>query len=97
MNISAKYGQILDYHLRSLIMNTVERMRQVLDSVFEGEIDSSAIKETDNLKKDLEMNSIAMLYMVMGLEEEFEIKFENSDFANMETVADVIAAIEAKL
>ena len=78
-------------------MNTVERMRQVLDSVFEGEIDSSAIKETDNLKKDLEMNSIAMLYMVMGLEEEFEIKFENSDFATMETVADVIAAIEAKL
>lgn len=97
MNISAKCGQILDYHLRSLIMNTVERMRQVLDSVFEGEIDSSAIKETDNLKNDLEMNSIAMLYMVMGLEEEFEIKFENSDFANMETVADVIAAIEAKL
>ena len=78
-------------------MNTVERMRQVLDSVFEGEIDSSAIKETDNLKKDLEMNSIAMLYMVMGLEEEFQIKFENSDFANMETVADVIAAIEAKI
>ncbi|MBQ3527256.1 MAG: acyl carrier protein [Clostridia bacterium] len=78
-------------------MNTVERMRQVLDSVFEGEIDSSAIKETDNLKSDLEMNSIAMLYMVMGLEEEFEIKFENSDFANMETVADVIRAIEAKL
>jgi len=78
-------------------MNTVERMRQVLDSVFEGEIDSSAIKETDNLKSDLEMNSIAMLYMVMGLEEEFEIKFENSDFAAMETVADVIRAIEAKL
>ena len=78
-------------------MNTVERMRQVLDCVFEGEIDSSAIKETDNLKNDLEMNSIAMLYMVMGLEEEFEIKFENSDFANMETVADVIAAIEAKI
>ena len=78
-------------------MNTVERMRQVLDSVFEGEIDSSAIKETDKLKSDLEMNSIAMLYMVMGLEEEFGIKFENSDFANMETVADVIRAIEAKL
>ena len=78
-------------------MNTVERMRQVLDSVFEGEIDSSAIKETDNLKSDLDMNSIAMLYMVMGLEEEFDIKFENSDFATMETVADVIAAIEAKL
>lgn len=78
-------------------MTTVERMRQVLDSVFEGELDSSAIKETDNLREDLEMNSIAMLYMVMGLEEEFEIKFENSDFVQMSTVADVVACIEAKL
>lgn len=78
-------------------MTTVERMKKVLDLVFEGEIDSSAVSETDNLRKDLEMNSISMLYMVMGLEEEFEIKFENSDFENMNTVADVISCIEGKL
>ena len=53
-------------------MTTVERMRNVLDSVFEGEIDSSAVKESDNLREDLEMNSISMLYMVMGLEEPLE-------------------------
>lgn len=78
-------------------MTTVERMRNVLDSVFEGEIDSSAVKESDNLREDLEMNSISMLYMVMGLEEEFGIKFENSDFAKMATVSDVIECIEGKL
>lgn len=78
-------------------MTTVERMRKVLDSVFEGEIDSSAVKESDNLREDLEMNSISMLYMVMGLEEEFGIKFENSDFAKMATVNDVIECIEGKL
>ncbi len=78
-------------------MTTVERMRNVLDSVFEGEIDSAAVKESDDLRDDLDMNSIAMLYMVMGLEEEFEIKFENSDFAELKTVGDVVRCIEAKL
>lgn len=78
-------------------MTTVERMRQVLQNVFEGEIDPASVKETDNLRDDLDMNSIAMLYMIMGLEEEFGIKFENTDFARMNTVADVISCIEGKL
>ncbi len=78
-------------------MTTIERMKTVLESVFDGEIDPATVKETDNLRDDLEMNSIAMLYMVMGLEEEFGIKFENSDFPTMNTVADVISCIEAKL
>ena len=75
----------------------IERMRNVLDSVFEGELDSSAIKESDDLRDDLEMNSISMLYMIMGIEEEFDIKFENSDFVKMKTVKDVIDCIEGKL
>ncbi len=75
----------------------IERMKSVLESVFEGEIDPASVKETDDLRSDLEMNSISMLYMIMGLEEEFEIKFENSDFVQMKTVGDVISCIEGKL
>ncbi|MBQ2730029.1 MAG: acyl carrier protein [Clostridia bacterium] len=78
-------------------MTTIERMKKVLDSVFEGELDPANVKPEDDLRSDLEMNSIAMLYMVMGLEEEFDIKFENSDFAEMKTVADVVSCIEGKL
>ena len=78
-------------------MTTIERMKNVLESVFDGDIDPESVKESDSLRDDLEMNSISMLYMVMGLEEEFEIKFENSDFPRLNTVADVIACIEAKL
>lgn len=75
----------------------IERMKSVLESVFEGEIDPASVKESDDLRDDLEMNSISMLYMIMGLEEEFEIKFENSDFVKMKTVGDVIECIEGKI
>ena len=75
----------------------IERMKDVLESVFEGEIDPASVKESDDLRDDLEMNSISMLYMIMGLEEEFEIKFENSDFVKMKTVGDVIECIEGKI
>lgn len=78
-------------------MTTIDRMRKVLDAVFEGEIDSASVSIDADLKADLDMNSISMLYMVMGLEEEFSVKFENTDFAGLKTVSDVVRCIEEKL
>ncbi len=77
-------------------MTTYERVAKVLDSVFEGEIDPAGLSENSTLRGDVGMSSIAMLYMVMGLEEEFGIKFTNKDFEKMMTVGDVIACIEGK-
>ena len=67
-------------------MNTIERIERVLDSVFEGEIDASGVTEESDLREDVGLSSVAMLYMVMGLEEEFGIKFTNADFEKMTTV-----------
>ena len=78
-------------------MTTFERLITVFDSVFEGEIDTSAITQKSELVGDICMNSIGMLYMAMALEEEFRIKFHNEDFLSIKTVADVIACIENKV
>ena len=78
-------------------MNTIDRIERVLDSVFEGEIDASGVTEESDLREDVGLSSVAMLYMVMGLEEEFGIKFTNADFEKMTTVGDVVACIEGKL
>lgn len=78
-------------------MTTYERLEKVLNTVFDGEIDSSGITEESDLREDVGMNSIGMLYMVMGLEEEFGIKFSNSDFPSLKTVGDVIRCIEGKI
>ncbi len=77
-------------------MTTFERLIKVFEAVFEGDVDTKAVSPDANLRDDIGINSIGMLYMAMALEEEFSIKFVNEDFANITTVADVISCIEAK-
>ncbi len=78
-------------------MTTFERLIQVFNSVFEDEMDPAKISEGADLRKDLGISSIGMLYMAMATEEEFGIKFANEDLMKLATVADVIACVESKL
>ena len=77
-------------------MDTIERIIKVFENVFEDEIDINSVKPDANLVTDIGMNSIGMLYMAMALEEEFGIKFSNSDFDMLNTVSDVATLIENK-
>lgn len=78
-------------------MTTYQRLEKVLNAVFDGEIDPAGITLESDLREDVGMNSIGMLYMVMGLEQEFGVKFKNTDFPDLKTVGDVVRCIEAKL
>ncbi len=78
-------------------MNTFERLLNVCTAVFEGDIDTSAIKPEARLREDININSIGILYMALAIEEEFGIKFTNEDFTDITTVNDVIAIIEKKV
>lgn len=77
-------------------MTTYERLIKVFNAVFEDDVDLSSVTESADLREDIGINSIGMLYMAMAIEEEFGVKFTNDDFPNMKTVADVIACIENK-
>lgn len=78
-------------------MSDFDRVVKVFCTVFEDEVDVSALTPDSNLREDAGINSIGMLYMAMALEEEFGVHFTNEDFPQLQTVADVIACIEAKL
>ena len=75
-------------------MVTVEELKEIFHTVFGSDMDLSAFNENSDLRKDLGMNSISLLYMAMVLEEKYGVKFTNSDFENMNTVADVIRKIQ---
>ena len=75
-------------------MVTVEELKDVFHTVFGNEMDLSAFNEASDLRKDIGMNSISLLYMAMVLEEKYGVKFTNSDFESMNTVADVIRKIQ---
>lgn len=78
-------------------MSTFETLKSVFESVFEGEISTENLSLDSNLREDIGINSIGMLYMAMALEEQYSIKFSNDDFLNIATVKDVIDCIEGKL
>lgn len=77
-------------------MSTFERLIKVFNAVFEDEVTPETISLNSSLQKDLGVTSIAMLYMAMGLEEEFGIKFTNDDLLKLNTVSDVITCIDSK-
>ncbi len=77
-------------------METLERLVKIFQVTLDETVDVSQVSSETSLREDLGMNSIGLLYMAMAVEEEFEIKFNNEDFASIQTVADVIACIESK-
>lgn len=77
-------------------MDIFQRLIKVFQVTFDDTVDVSGVSPELSLREDLGINSIGLLYMAMAVEEEFEIKFKNEDFAAIRTVADVIACIESK-
>ena len=61
-------------------MITVEELKTTFETVFGNGIDISNLNEESDLRKDVGMNSISLLYMAMVLEEKYSIKFNNNDF-----------------
>ena len=78
-------------------METFQRLLEVFNAVFEGDVDTTNITPDSNLREDININSIGILYMAMAIEEEFGIKFTNDDFPNITTIADVVEIIEKKM
>ena len=56
-----------------------------------------ACTEDSRLVADLGFSSVSMLYMVIAIEEEMDIRFENVGASDFETLGYVVNYIEAKL
>jgi acyl carrier protein len=71
-----------------------DKLLELFEKVLEGDVDVSRVTRDSRLAEDLDMQSIAMLYMALAIEEEFGVKFSNDDFARIKTVEDIIQKIE---
>lgn len=74
-----------------------EKLRDVLDMVMGSE--SEALKtctEQSRLVEDLGLTSVGVLYIAIGIEESFGIRFDDVGFGDFKTVGDVIDYIEKK-
>ncbi len=77
--------------------NTLERLIKVFNAVFETSLTINDVSADTNLREDLSINSIGLLYVAMALEEEFSVKFTNDDFKEIVTVGNVLDCLEKKM
>lgn len=72
-----------------------EKLKEVLKMAM-GETADTLIKcsEEDRLNEDLGLNSVGILYVVVAIEEFFDIQFQGVGFGDFKTVKDVVDYIE---
>lgn len=55
------------------------------------------ISLSDNFRKYEDWDSLAYLSMIAALDEEFGVEIENEEFEKLETVEDLVNAVNAKV
>lgn len=78
-------------------MEIFDKLLELFEAVFEGDVDTTKVTRESRLVEDLDMQSIGMLYMALAIEEEFGVKFNNDDFTKIKTVEDIISKIEGEV
>ena len=61
------------------------------------DMNEETMNEEVSLANDLGLSSVGVLYVVIGIEEMFGIRFDDVGFSDFETLGDVIDYIEKKV
>ena len=81
-------------------MNEQEIFEKLVDIVAESLEDESLkgrVSMDTNIFTDINMNSIAMIYIAMAIEDTFQVKINNDDVKNNLTVKDWVNYIKSKM
>lgn len=75
--------------------NTFDKLKEILERIMPDN-DYSNITEESDIKQDLGLNSIGFLYLVLGIEEEFNVEIHNINADEFKKVKDVINYLDKK-
>ena len=79
-------------------IDIIEQLKDILLSADERNCDViQTATEDSRLMADFGFSSVSMLYMVIAIEEVFNIQFDNVSMSDFDTLGDVVDYIEAKL
>ena len=74
---------------------TFSKLKEILERIMPDN-DYSNITEESDIKNDLGLNSIGFLYLVLGIEEEFNVEIHNINADEFKKVKDVINYLDKK-
>lgn len=78
-------------------METLEKLKEIFKEIIDSDIDLDTITEKTNIKEDLGLNSIGIMYLVVAIEQEFNVLMHNSSIESFNTIKDVIDFIEENI
>ena len=69
-------------------MDIAEKVKEIVSQQLD--VDQAEIKEADNFIDNLQADSLAIVELVLALEEQFEIDIDDEDTEKIKTVQDAI-------
>ncbi len=75
----------------------LQKLKEVLASSVESQTDLSSVTENSRLIEDIGLNSVGIIFVVISIEEAFDVTFSDVGFADFQTVGSVVDYIEKKL
>ena len=75
----------------------IEKLKYTYTMICAPDEDLDALSEDADLRTDLGLSSIGMLYLVIAVEETFNIRFDDVQMGSFVTVKDVVDFIERKV
>lgn len=75
----------------------IEKLKDIFKLVIHNNVDLSKVTLETNIIKDLGVNSVGLVYLVIGIEEMFEVDMSEVTFNTFETVGDVVEFIKENI
>ncbi len=76
----------------------LESVRELIVEIAEDmDIDEADVKNDSHLVDDLELDSMALLEVLAGMEKEFGVKIPESEFPNLTSIDACVATVEKYL
>ncbi|MFP5077011.1 acyl carrier protein [Rhizobium sp. YIM 134829] len=72
-----------------------DRVKRIIASYLD--LDEAALQPGTSFAEDLNMDSLSVMELIIALEEEFSVEFDQESVSSVATVGDAIKAVEAAL
>lgn len=75
----------------------IEKLKEIFRLVVHNGVDADKLDENSNIRLDLGVNSVALIYMVIAIERTFGVDMHDVSYNTFTTVKDVVDYIDARV
>ena len=75
----------------------IEKLKNIFKLVIHNNVDLDKVTLESNIIKDLGVNSVGLVYLVVSIEEMFDVDMSEITFNTFETVGDVVNFIKENI